>query len=226
MIQVEALGADAVSGAECGFPFRLFIYEGAASTAGAYAISNCSVEEALEAAGMLSRRNTLLWSLAVVSDAAVGALNWLSGTDYNRCPQRSGVRWRLRRQMQDRYLRAQVKRGEAAVLPNGLRRIRMFPEWTGGLSLWESFSDHYPYGEGVLPIPRELEQELVEWNRDWEAHGLDAERPVSWSDEGWRLYERLQAALAGYAEVSPEFDDREREGAEPGAGEGGRLGLS
>lgn len=192
--------------------FRVFVYEGTTNAVTVHAITDCSVEQALEAAEMLSRRNELLWSLAVVLEAQGPGLNWISGTDYRDRPGRNASRWRLRRQMQDRYLSARSMRGEPLLLPDGLRRIRMFPEWTGGLSLWESFSDHYPCEPGELPIPQELEQRLIEWNLEWESYGLDAERPESWTDRGWTLYERLQLALAGCAEVSPDFDQRTRIG--------------
>lgn len=190
--------------------FRLFAYVGADSSHEVHDLVACSIEQALDAAYRLSGGDARLWSLALVPDRAEEpedarrGLTWLSGFDAHRRPA-NPAEWRLRGQMQDRYLRARSQRGEAPLLPNGLRVIRMFPEWCVGLPLWESFTDSYPVRPGELPISRALEGELEVWNREWESHGLDATRSPAWFERGWELYEEVQRALANIAEVRPDL---------------------
>lgn len=188
--------------------YRVFVYEGPANSATVYEISECSVEESLNAAEMLSFKNEKLWSLALVTRSPQVELTWLSGMDYNDRPS-SMKEWRLRGQMQTRYLTAQMFRGDESVLPNGLKRIRMFPEWCVDFPLWGQHPDPYPYMPGDLPISEELELELVNWGREWGSFGLDDARPDTWKDRGWLLFDQLQNELREYAEVQPEFDDRE-----------------
>lgn len=190
--------------------FRLFVHDGAESADDVHDLVDCSVEQALNAASQLSAGDARLWSLALVPDRAEEpedvrrGLTWLSGFDAHRRPA-NPVEWRLRGQMQDRYLRARSQRGETPILPNGLRVIRMFPEWCVALPLWESFTNSYPVRQGELPIARALEDELEVWNREWESSGLDAGRPRAWFERGWELYEEVQRALANVAEVRPDF---------------------
>lgn len=188
--------------------FRVFIYEGPANAVTVYEISDCPVEEALNAAEMLSFRNEKLWSLALVVKAPPVELTWMSGMDYNDRPSTLNE-WRLRGQMQTRYLRAKLLRNEDPILPNGLKRIRMFPEWGVDFPLWGQDPDPYPYSLGDLPIPQELGLDLASWGREWGSYGSDEARPDRWKDHGWLLFDRLQSALNGFAEVHPRFDDRE-----------------
>lgn len=185
--------------------YRLFLYEGPENAVSVYEISECSVEGALEAAEMMSRGDELLWSLAVVVESPGPGLIWVSGNDYNAGSQRDIKELQHRWRMQNRYLRAKLRRGEQPLLPNGLRCIRMFPEWSVDLPLWESFSEHYPCEPGELPIPTDLEQALMDWNREWQSHAESGSLPISWAENGWGLHRRLQTVLNGFAEVRPEF---------------------
>lgn len=188
--------------------FELRIYDGPLSEATRYVLTDYTLEEALPHAEILSEENQKLWALAVCPLELQECLIWISGTDYHMNPGRSRQFWRKRAHMQYRYLEAASMRGEQPRLPNGLRRIRMFPEWTGGLSLWESLSENYPYEPDVLPASRELVADLIEWNLEWESYGCNAERPDAWKEAGWHLFKRLSDELADYAEIVPEFDDR------------------
>lgn len=194
--------------------FRVFLFEGADSAVTTFDIVEATVEQALEAARMLSEDNAKLWSLALVhdeiadGDAGPRGLVWLSGLDYHDQPE-TAHQWHLRGQMQNRYLSAAAQRGDAPLLPNGLRVIRLFPEWAGGLPLWESFTDHYRISPEHLDLSDHLSTALGEWNHHWldrdETHPLpDA---AAWRAEGWALYKLLQTELDGIAEVRPEFDD-------------------
>ena len=102
--------------------------------------------------------------------------------------------------------------GEPVLLPTGERSIRFFPEFGVDLPLWESFTDNYPVERSALPLPLELEDALAAWNARWDdlvgSNNLSTASDHGW--EGWRidgleLLSRLRTALAGTAEVRPEF---------------------
>jgi hypothetical protein len=107
--------------------------------------------------------------------------------------------------MQDRYLSARSLRNEPVVLPNGLRVVRMFPEWGVAWPLWESFTDDYPMDASALGLSEALVTDLAAWNSRWDDRDLDDPLPAGWRDDGWALYRRLQAELDGVAEVRPDF---------------------
>ena len=142
-------------------------------------------------------------------------LVWLSGNDYNWPPDPrwdSAKYWRARGAMQSRYLMARAQAGEPVVLPSGERSIRMFPEWSVDLPLWESFTDNYPVARGALLLSADLEDDLAAWNERWQSIADPDASPetttaewTSWEDEGRLLLGRLRTALAGIAEVRPEF---------------------
>ena len=188
--------------------FRVYVFKGAGNTTTVMDITDATVEEALESAHALANGGEHLWSLALVQDDARGrrGLLWLSGMDYNDWPA-TALEWRRRRQMQDRYLSARRRRGLAVVLPNGLRLIRVFPEWWGGWPLWESFTDHYRLDDQSLTVTRELADALFDWNEEW----LDRDEneplahPAEWEQRGVELVEQLRRELDGVAEVRPEF---------------------
>lgn len=190
--------------------FRLCVYGASAKEDALFDIIGASVEDALEGAHNLSEEDRRLWSLAIVDapslvDASRPSLTWISGFDYHALPA-TPAEWRGRGQMQVRYLSAKVLRGEDPVLPNGLRVVRMFPGWGSEIALWESFTDMYVLEPGDLPLGEKLEQELVDWNLEWESYGLEADRPKSWVEKGWILHSKVQAALEEVAEVRPEFE--------------------
>ena len=183
---------------------RVHIYAGADDELCVHDLVDASIEEALETARMLSEDDARLWSLALVCDSADPVLIWLSGGDHRK-PPGDADEWRRRAQMQDRYLMARSLRDEQVLLPNGLRAVSMFPEWMVRLPLWERFGDSYPVERGELPISGALEQDLIEWSREWESYGIHEDRPPAWFERGWKLHERLQQELAGIAEVRPQF---------------------
>ncbi|WP_106814498.1 hypothetical protein [Microbacterium timonense] len=187
--------------------YRVFVYSGVGSPVKAVDIVDASLPEVLDSIRALSENDRSIWSLALVVDEPVAqgrGLIWLSGMDYHDAPS-SPVEWRMRAQMQDRYLSARSLRGEPVVLPDGRRVIRMFPEWAVRWPLWESFTDNYPLDAADLPISGALAAQLAAWNDVWQDRGLDDPVADGWHDEGWALYRRLQAELEGVAEVRPEF---------------------
>ncbi len=196
--------------------FRIYVFEGAANAVSTFDVVDATVEEALEAARVQSDDNRRLWSLALVhNDGRAGrGLIWLSGNDYNDVPSpvETAAYWRARGTMQTRYLQARSLAGESVVLPTGERSIRMFPEWSVDLPLWESFTDNYPVARGSLAVPGDLEKALAEWNQGWQVLA-DPDRSAvtsedewaAWHDQGRALLAHLRSALAGRAEVRPEF---------------------
>jgi len=186
--------------------YRIYIFEGAGNEVTTFDLEGATVEEALEQASAMSGADERLWSLALVENDARGlrGLIWLSGMDYND-PPGSAREWQRRRQMQDRYLLARSRRGESNVLPNGLRLIRVFPEWVSGWPLWESFSDEYHLTGSDLGLSSDLSTALFAWNDAWQSRDVDAPLPEAWEEHGRVLVARLRSELEGVAEVRPEF---------------------
>jgi hypothetical protein len=186
--------------------YRVYRFEGPDNAVSAVDIVDATIEEALETARAMSGGDEHLWSLALVEDDARGmrGLLWLSGMDYNDAPG-SAREWFRRRQMQDRYLRAKRQRGLPTVLPNGLRVIRMFPEWVSGWPLWEDFSEGYRLTGSELGLSAELSRALFEWNESWLSRQEDDSVPAGWEERGRELALMLKAELEGVAEVRPEF---------------------
>lgn len=91
------------------------------------------------------------------------------------------------------------------VLPNGLRVIRMSPEWVSGWPLWEDFTDVHRLTGDVLALTPELSQALYDWNESWLTRHTDDPIPRGWREQGEHLFVQLQAELDGAAEVRPEF---------------------
>ncbi|MEO9327201.1 hypothetical protein [Gordonia aurantiaca] len=150
-----------------------------------------------------------LWSLALVAEQASGETNltWLSGYDYREAPANTAER-RRRADMQLRYLMSRSRRHEPVVLPDGLRLIRMFPEWGGAGPLWESFTENYPAEPEKLGLSASLARDLEEWNDDWAAGGPgnQLEDPMPWLERGRELFDRVQHELRGVAEVTTRLD--------------------
>ncbi len=188
--------------------FRVLVFEGADSAVTAVDIIDATIEDALDSARALSHGDEDLWSLALVENDARGArgLIWLSGMNYNDTP-RTARQWQLRRQMQDRYLMARSRTGRPVLLPNGMRLVRVFPEWVSGWPLWESFTDHYRLDSTSLTISVDLGQALYAWNEQWLSRRED--EPLAdageWEAQGIALVSRLSHELEGVAEVRPEF---------------------
>lgn len=186
--------------------YRLYVFEGPDNAVTTIDIVEATIEQALESARALSNGDEHLWSLAMVENDARGmrGLIWLSGMDYNDPPS-SAREWQRRRQMQDRYLMAKSRRREPTVLPNGLRLIRVFPEWVSGWPLWENFSEDYRLSGPDLGLTAELSDALLGWNEAWLDRHEDDPLPAGWEDEGRRLLIQLRSELDGIAEVRPEF---------------------
>lgn len=186
--------------------YRLYVFEGPDNAVTTIDIVEATIEQALESARALSNGDEHLWSLAMVENDARGmrGLIWLSGMDYNDPPS-SAREWQRRRQMQDRYLMAKSRRREPTVLPNGLRLIRVFPEWVSGWPLWENFSEDYRLSGPDLGLTAELSDALLGWNEAWLDRHEDDPLPAGWEDEGRRLLIQLRSELDGIAEVRSEF---------------------
>jgi hypothetical protein len=186
--------------------FRVYVFEGADNAVTTVDILDATIEQALESALALSNRDEHIWALALVDDDSRGrrGLVWLSGMDYNDTPK-APRDWQRRQQMQDRYLMAKGRRGLACVLPNGLRVIRVFPEWGSGWPLWESFTEDYRLTGPALGLTGALSDALYEWNEAWQERHEDEPVPDGWQERGRDLVKQLQAELDGIAEVRPEF---------------------
>lgn len=186
--------------------YRVYVFKGADNAVTTIDIVEATIEEALESAIALSEGDLHLWSLALVENDSRGmrGLIWLSGMDYND-PPTTAWEWQRRRQMQERYLMSRRRRGEPTVLPNGLRLIRVFPEWVSGWPLWENFTDDYRRSGPDLGLTQELSDALFRWNEAWLDRQIDDPLPAGWEDEGNRLVIRLRRELEGIAEVRPEF---------------------
>lgn len=202
-MRAEAVGVDAFR-YNSDPRFRVFVFgmsEGAVTE-----ILDATVEEALESARALSNGDQALWALANVVDHAEGdrELIWLSGMDYGVWPS-TRTEWRHRKQMQDRYLGAVSEAGRAPVLPNGLRVIRMFPEWVSGWPLWESFTENYRLTGSDLRLSEDLSTALYHWNEDWLSRDEASPTPDGWIERGDALFQRLRSELETVAEVRPEY---------------------
>jgi hypothetical protein len=186
--------------------YRLYVFKGPDNAVTTIDVVEATIEQALDSAMALSNGDEHLWSLALVENDARGmrGLIWLSGMDYNDPPS-TAWEWQRRRQMQDRYLIAKNRRGEQTVLPNGLRVIRVFPEWVSGWPLWENFTEGYRRTGPDLGLTRELSDALFDWNEVWLSRHEDDPLPAGWEDEGHRLVTQLRSELDGVAEVRPEF---------------------
>ncbi|WP_350350972.1 hypothetical protein ABS642_16485 [Microbacterium sp. A8/3-1] len=192
--------------------FRIFVFKGAVDEVTAVDLVDATLDEAMDGARAFSNGDRDLWSMAIVDDDSRGArgLIWLSGMNYNDTPV-TARQWQLRRQMQSRYLSARTRRGLQPLLPNGLRLLRVFPEWASGWPLWEDFTDGYRFDVGSLDISPELSSALFDWNEEWLTRQED--EPLA-DAEGWRergvlLVEQLQRELNGVAEVRPEFSEEQ-----------------
>ncbi|MBX0301832.1 hypothetical protein K2F54_17855 [Cryobacterium sp. 1639] len=186
--------------------FRIYVFEGAGNAVTTVDVIDGIIEQALESAIALSKGDEHLWALALVDDQATSSrgLIWLSGMDYNSTPS-TVQQWRQRQQMQNRYLRAKHLRGLPPVLPNGLRLIRMFPEWVSGWPLWENHADVYRPTGTDLGLSRALSDALYAWNEVWLSRQEDEPEPVGWREQGQELFESLSRELHDIAEVRPEY---------------------
>ncbi len=109
--------------------------------------------------------------------------------------------------MQSRYLSARTRRGLRPLLPNGMRLLRVFPEWASGWPIWEDFTDEYRLDIGSLDISPDLSSALFDWNEEWLTRQEDEPLtdPDGWRERGLLLVGQLQRELKGVAEVRPEF---------------------
>lgn len=186
--------------------YRVLVFRGHDNAVTAMDLEDATIEEALEAARALSESDAHLWSLALVERNSRGlpGVVWLSGMDYGD-PPRTPQEWRRRAQMQTRYLSAKVRSGQPPLLPNGLRLIRMFPEWVSGWPLWESFTEQYRLEASDLDLSSALDRELYAWNEAWLSRSEDDPPPAGWLEHGQELFHRLKLELHGKAEVRPDF---------------------
>ncbi|MEY1676636.1 hypothetical protein AB4Z55_20910 [Gordonia sp. ABKF26] len=183
-----------------------FEYDGSGYCAEVLDYSGCDVTTVISDADYFFTDQGKLWSLAVVENPSGGErLEWLSGYDY-RQPARTQAARRRRSDMQMRYLASRAAGSRPVVLPDGLRLIRMFPEWGAG-PLWESFTENYPADPSRLGLDPELAAALTQWNGAWNArpHDADLDDEPAWSAAGLALHARVQSALTGVAEVAAQF---------------------
>lgn len=190
--------------------FRIYVFTGADHAVDTHDLLDASVDDALEAARELAGDDDELWSLALVENDARGlrGLLWLSGMDYNDAPD--GARqWRARALMQDRCLAARVRRGRAPLLPDGRRVIRLFPEYGGGLPVWQSFTERYRLEPADLGFDEGRDRDLIArlrtWNEEWQDIPEGGTPAAGWSDEGASLRDDLQRVLGPGAEVRPDY---------------------
>lgn len=189
--------------------FRICIFEGSDSELSTFDHRRTSLTTVLEQCAWRSDGDARLWSLAVVVEPGRGrsaGLVWVSGSDYRVRPT-TPAGWRARREMQDRYLAAKTRRGEAPLLPDGRRLIRMFFDYSRTLPLWEGFTEHYTLDRGALPLSPGLERDLAAWQETAEnrSHDPDPSDADAFLATGWALHARLERELDGIAEVRPDF---------------------
>lgn len=187
--------------------FRILRFEGPGNAVTAVDIIDATVEDAMEHARALSGNDQHLWSLALIEQVeGARGLVWLSGMDYNDTPL-DERQWKLRQQMQNRYLLAREKRKLETVLPNGQRLLRVFPEWASGWPIWENFTSGYRLDASALDISPELGDALFDWNEEWltRQENEPLADPNGWRERGVTLVDRLARELDGKAEIRPEF---------------------
>ncbi|MDS1115805.1 hypothetical protein RD149_18825 [Gordonia westfalica] len=184
-----------------------FAFDGTGYVAEIIEHDGYDVETAIEDGDYHFTDTGKLFSLAVTGEHGTSEPTWLLGGDYRVRPT-SRAEHRRRRDMQQRYLMSRSRLGEPIVLPDGLRVVRMFPEWGGAGPLWESFTDNYPADPSKLGISVTLADELESWNDHWNARDPEDDLPDAraWLATGRHLYHRVQDELDGVAEVVPEFD--------------------
>lgn len=184
--------------------FRVFVYPGPGQDTRILDIFEVSIDTVLREMRILSNDDRDLWSVALVrGDGQKRGLVWLTGYDYDDTPT-DEVEWRRRREMQERYLMARARRGEAIVLPDGRRVIRMFSGWASS-PLWESFTEEYVVDPRSLGISDDLRQGLLDWDAAIQAAGTDGAAPRDSLERGLALWRRLRDELASVAEVRPDF---------------------
>ncbi|QYM76005.1 hypothetical protein [Leucobacter luti] len=187
--------------------YRVIVFSGPENEAATYDLPDLAVEQVWETVRVVAQEDSKLWSLALLErdDSGAPGLLWLSGMDYGRAPV-SARDWRRRGEMQDRYLAAQAEQGQTPTLPNGLRLIRLFPEWGTGSPLWENGTDDYNLDGKDLGLSAALSADLSAWSAQWGERDEDDETlPPGWLDRGMELWGRVQDELDGIAEVRPEF---------------------
>ncbi|GAA2010849.1 hypothetical protein GCM10009739_23800 [Microbacterium ulmi] len=189
-----------------GARYRMYTFSGPRYTVETFDLRDTTLDRALEM-GAIATRSGMLWALALVVDAERGrGLVWLSGMDYHDHP-RTAAEWQQRRRMQDRYLAERSSRRERVTLPDGRRVIRLMPEWGVTWPLWESFTDAHLLDAADLGLSDELSEALRAWNAEW--NDRSETEPLrdraAWLAEGRRLHAALQAEVAAFAEVRPEF---------------------
>lgn len=185
--------------------FRLYLFEGPGNAVTTLDFVDARLNDVFDAAELAGKAGRL-WSVAaVVDDSTHGrGLVWLTGMDYNSVPTTS-VEWRARATMQDRYVKAKSSTGQAPVLPDGRRVIRLSPDYTRDYPLWESFSESYAISAADLGLSAELAGALRAWQQEWEGRDDASSPSEEWYREGWRLTDLLQREVAGFAEVRPDF---------------------
>lgn len=184
--------------------FRIYLFQGAGNAVTTIDLVDVGIGQALQIASDLSEGDKHLWALASVEYNSAGerGLVWLSGMDYNGRPG-TPAEWRLRMEMQHRYLVAKTLRGEQPLLPDGLRLIEMAALWSGGWPLWERTELRHQLTGADLGLSQALSDALYEWNMVWQAHDELGPTPDGWEARGCELFKQLRTELEGVAEVAP-----------------------
>lgn len=185
--------------------YRLYMFEGPGNAVTTLDFVDAQIHDVLEVAALAGKADKL-WSIALVVDDSVSGrgLVWLSGMNYNDTPVTRAQR-QARATMQDQYLMAR-DRGRPPTLPDGRRVIRVFPDHGHRWPLWENFTDKYAMEPSDYGLSESIADQLRAWYDEWERRGIDWKPDQTWREEGRRLMELLQAEVAGFAEVRPEFD--------------------
>lgn len=186
--------------------YRLYIFDGPGNAVTTIDLVDAELKDVEWSARSLAG-DTKLWSAAlVVDDSQKGrGLIWLIGGDYNS-PPRSAREWRMRDEMQDRYLSNRSLKKLPLALPDGRRVIRLFPDWGREWPLWESFSESYTLSAEDLGLSPGLASDLRSWNAEWQDRSETDPLPPGWKTLGRDLHMRLQSELGSTAEVRPDFD--------------------
>ena len=220
---------------------RVYVFDGCGAAVTTVDLIDAAWKDVESLGDVVTRDGRLWSAALVVDDSTRGrGLVWLTGGDYNS-PPTSVRQQLARAQMEDRLLSSRGRRATSGAwsvgradpssaphatttppgpvtaerqlptLPNGLRVIRMVPDWGRDWPFWESFTDEYTRSAADLGLSTGLSVNVSAWNERWQARSETDPLPAGWRAEGRMLHARVQAELQRWAVVRPEFDWCEEE---------------
>ncbi|WP_315070511.1 hypothetical protein [uncultured Microbacterium sp.] len=180
--------------------YRLFVFDGVENDT-AFDLFECQMSEVEPSARALTG-DEKLWSIALLVDDCNSnrRLVWLSGGDYNKAPA-DEREWRMRAEMQDRYLRHRARKKRTLTLPDGSRVARLLdcPRFgSAAIALTAPATE--------LSLSRSTGAALRDWNHQYQLRHEFEPAPKEWIDQGYELRARVQEEAGATVEVRPDFD--------------------